>query len=190
MTARLVGRAAGPRLRSTPVSLGTLLAGGRAGSGRAWGPSRGCPPSRPPRTPTLPISTWLARSHRSGSSPRPDPPFWPLILGAKKTRFFGPLRCKVQGGWGGSAHYPDPTAQSASASSARRPPRAPPGRQDARGPVQRGAARAVLRLLRRASGRLAPPGRLAGEAGSGPAGRSAGCARLAAPRSAAHPPRL
>ena len=44
-------------------------------------------------------------------------------------------------------------------------------------------------LLRRASGRLAPPGRLAGEAGTSlPAGRSAGCTRLAAPRSAAHPP--
>ena len=26
-----------------------------------------------------------------------------------------PLRCKVQGGWGGSAHYPDPTAQSVAA---------------------------------------------------------------------------
>ena len=25
---------------------------------------------------------------------------------------FWPLRCKVEGGWGGSAHYPDPTAQS------------------------------------------------------------------------------
>ena len=29
--------------------------------------------------------------------------------------FWG-LRCKVVGGWGGSAHYPDPTAQSAAAS--------------------------------------------------------------------------
>ena len=27
-------------------------------------------------------------------------------------RFFAPLRCSAQGGWGGSAHYPDPTAQS------------------------------------------------------------------------------
>ena len=26
-----------------------------------------------------------------------------------------PLRCKAQGGWGGSAHWPDPTAQSAAA---------------------------------------------------------------------------
>ena len=30
-------------------------------------------------------------------------------------RIFGPLRCSAQGGWGGSAHYPDPTAQSAHA---------------------------------------------------------------------------
>ena len=27
---------------------------------------------------------------------------------------FRPLRCIAQGGWGGSAHYPDPTAQSVS----------------------------------------------------------------------------
>ena len=32
-----------------------------------------------------------------------------------------PLRCKAQGGWGGSAHWPDPTAQSAPR--ARFPPR-------------------------------------------------------------------
>ena len=32
---------------------------------------------------------------------------------------FWPLRCKVEGGWGGSAHYPDPTAQSAPACVAR-----------------------------------------------------------------------
>ena len=32
--------------------------------------------------------------------------------GPKKCRLRTPLRCKAQGGWGGSAHCPDPTAQS------------------------------------------------------------------------------
>lgn len=40
-------------------------------------------------------------------------------------RIFGPLRCSAQGGWGGSAHYPDPTAQSAF-SRPRAPHDAPP----------------------------------------------------------------
>ena len=38
----------------------------------------------------------------------------PPLRGGQKRAIFAPLRCKVQGGWGGSAHYPDPTAQSAS----------------------------------------------------------------------------
>ena len=32
--------------------------------------------------------------------------------GVEKWPFFQALRCTAQGGWGGSAHYPDPTAQS------------------------------------------------------------------------------
>ena len=49
---------------------------------------------------------------------------------------FWPLRCKVEGGWGGSAHYPDPTAQSVRPEYAERrlPARAgppPPGAQPA-----------------------------------------------------------
>ena len=43
-------------------------------------------------------------------------PFWWSLRDPKKGPKIGqkpPLRCKVQGGWGGSAHYPDPTAQSA-----------------------------------------------------------------------------
>ena len=38
---------------------------------------------------------------------------------------FWPLRCKVEGGWGGSAHYPDPTAQSAPAPGAASTPPEP-----------------------------------------------------------------
>ena len=34
-----------------------------------------------------------------------------------------PLRCKAQGGWGGSAHWPDPTAQSAQSSGPASAPR-------------------------------------------------------------------
>ena len=40
---------------------------------------------------------------------------WLLILGGKKWQKFAlfyPLWCKATGEWGGSAHYPDPTAQS------------------------------------------------------------------------------
>ena len=59
----------------------------------------------------------------SGSEPPPPPsldgdprPHIPPKSGPKKGRIspdFWGLRCNVQGGWGGSAHYPDPTAQSA-----------------------------------------------------------------------------
>ena len=59
----------------------------------------------------------------SGREP-PHPALWALILGGQKLRFFDPLRCKVQGGWGGSAHYPDPTAQSVEPVYAERRPRA------------------------------------------------------------------
>ena len=64
----------------------------------------------------------LRRVQGSGrSSPTPLPTFDPRASippksGPGKGRIspvFSPLRCKVVGGWGGSAHYPDPTAQSA-----------------------------------------------------------------------------
>ena len=42
-------------------------------------------------------------------------PFWGRI-----SPVFWALRCKVVGGWGGSAHYPDPTAQSAAPRERRR----------------------------------------------------------------------
>ena len=38
----------------------------------------------------------------------PPPPAW----WSKKDHHFGGVRCKVVGEWGGSAHQPDPTAQS------------------------------------------------------------------------------
>ena len=67
----------------------------------------------------------------------PHPPVTTLILGPAKPpeirpfwaeflRFFGPCGAKSWGGWGGSAHYPDPTAQSSCAKSAER--REPPAR--------------------------------------------------------------
>ena len=69
----------------------------------------------------------------------PSPPHTTLILGGSKppksgpprariSPVFCPLRCKVVGGWGGSAHYPDPTAQSA--------PVPPPRRARSPGPAQ------------------------------------------------------
>ena len=69
--------------------------------------------------PGLPLSAGSG----SGLEP-PTPPPLGVILGpvnpsksglqkAEFFRFFGALRCNAQGGWGGSAHYPDPTAQSA-----------------------------------------------------------------------------
>ena len=47
-------------------------------------------------------------------------PFWGRI-----SPVFWALRCKVVGGWGGSAHYPDPTAQSAPDLSREPPPPRP-----------------------------------------------------------------
>ena len=68
--------------------------------------------SRPPplNNPHLPpLSKALAVV---GGAPSPPPPsIWALI----RARFCGAKSvsgCRAQGGWGGSAHYPDPTAQS------------------------------------------------------------------------------
>ena len=69
----------------------------------------------------------LRRSRVVGWSPLP--PGLRQRQGAKngqKMAIFDPLACKVQRGWGGSAHYPDPTAQSAF-SRPRAPRHAPPG---------------------------------------------------------------
>ena len=41
------------------------------------------------------------------------PPPRTLHRRGPKIAILGALRCRVRGGWGGSAHYPDPTAQSA-----------------------------------------------------------------------------
>ena len=59
------------------------------------------------------IAPLAQRFLRSGRSP---PPLTPLIWALIRARFCGAKSvsgCKAQGGWGGSAHYPDPTAQSA-----------------------------------------------------------------------------
>ena len=56
----------------------------------------------------------------AGAPPPPPPgrdprPLNPAKSGPPKGRIFPDfwgLRCSAQGGWGGSAHYPDPTAQS------------------------------------------------------------------------------
>lgn len=57
----------------------------------------------------------------------------------QKLPFFGPLRRKVQGEWGGSAHSPDPTAQSARARRER------PGRGRGRGGGRGGGSGGVER---------------------------------------------
>ena len=75
--------------------------------------------------------------------------------GPKKCRLRTPLRCKAQGGWGGSAHCPDPTAQSARRVAKRPGPRAhrPPS-ASARPPRP---ARGASRLAHaRGASRLAP----------------------------------
>ena len=59
----------------------------------------------------------------------------------QKVPFFRPLRRKVQGEWGGSAHSPDPTAQSARSAETRRAIRRPHRRQARRG-VREGGSRA------------------------------------------------
>ena len=58
--------------------------------------------NRRPRAPALPIKD--PRGPKKG----------------QKMAIFGPLRRKVQGEWGGSAHSPDPTAQSAHYAAPRR----------------------------------------------------------------------
>ena len=63
-----------------------------AGSGSGLDPPHP-PPGRDPR----------------GAPTRPNPG----LQRPEFFRIFAPLRCSAQGGWGGSAHYPDPTAQSA-----------------------------------------------------------------------------
>ena len=92
--------------------------------------------------------------------PRLDPRGW---KNAQKLHIFSPLRCKVAGEWGGSAHYPDPTAQSV-LTALRKYARAPtPPRQPAE--AAQGAARwaggappLVLRRLGTPQGKLAPCG--------------------------------
>ena len=56
---------------------------------------------------------WTPPTPPPGRDPRP---LNPAKSGPPKGRIFPDfwgLRCSAQGGWGGSAHYPDPTAQSA-----------------------------------------------------------------------------
>ena len=71
----------------------------------------------------------MKKGSGSGSPPIPPPdtdPRTPKMAlfdppgGGPKIAILGALRCRVRGGWGGSAHYPDPTAQSASACAPRR----------------------------------------------------------------------
>ena len=64
----------------------------------------------------------MKKGSGSGSPPIPLPgadPRTPVMAlfdppgGGPKIAILGALRCRARGGWGGSAHYPDPTAQSA-----------------------------------------------------------------------------
>jgi hypothetical protein len=87
-----------PPILSTPSSEGSRAAIGQ------W-------PVDPPPPPSRTLS----------SAPQPvgiGPPWGPI------SPVFWALRCKVLGGWGGSAHYPDPTAQSARRVAKRPGPRA------------------------------------------------------------------
>ena len=70
---------------------------------------------------------------------RPPPPLLDIDpRGAENVPFSTPLRCKVQGGWGGSAHYPDPTAQSGDDCGPRPPPAPRPGRTPREAPRRGG----------------------------------------------------
>ena len=71
----------------------------------------------------------MKKGSGSGSPPIPPPdtdPRTPKMAlfdppgGGPKIAILGALRCRVRGGWGGSAHYPDPTAQSARSAETRR----------------------------------------------------------------------
>ena len=88
---------------------------------KLWEPGRGVCPARMP-------DAWVVVW-----SP-PHPPVWTMILGpsflrksalfgAEFLRIFGACGATSRGGWGGSAHYPDPTAQSAPGSARRTTPR-------------------------------------------------------------------
>ena len=64
--------------------------------------------------------------------------------GGPKIAILGALRCRVRGGWGGSAHYPDPTAQSAPCG------RSPCARSERRGPgALPGAFRGTFGVINR-----------------------------------------
>ena len=63
----------------------------------------------------------------------------PTPCGGRKSGTDLALRCKDQGGWGGSAHYPDPTAQSDRKVAGRTPPRLAPGRRQL--PARRSVSR-------------------------------------------------
>ena len=108
----------------------------RRRSARTVGPSAASSSWQSVR-PTLGYASRGPRLQRAriGSGGSPAPPR-ALILGGspgggpggpQKVLPATPLRCKARGGWGGSAHCPDPTAQSA-------PPSPPRGRR-ASGPT-------------------------------------------------------
>ena len=94
----------------------------------------------------------MKKGSGSGSPPIPPPdtdPRTPKMAlfdppgGGPKIAILGALRCRVRGGWGGSAHYPDPTAQSVALSRNTTPRSGPvravgPGRS--RGPGRSGPA--------------------------------------------------
>ena len=142
-----------PRLRSFPgVALSSWPSALRA-RGPALGPLK---PPRGRRDPGLrgcrgPESQRVARPEapRPGSSRSRK--------NVKKCTFFGALRRKVQGEWGGSAHSPDPTAQSATQS--RRRASLGPAALARRGPCRGGAGGGTYTWVcrRRAGRKLDPP---------------------------------
>lgn len=105
---------------------------GRPGPYRA--PQRQCRPSGGvPGGPGGPVPG-VGYRPPGGSREAPEGPrgaSWAGFSGPEKGQkmaFFWTLRCKVQGEWGGSAHSPDPTAQSASQNAAAARAHGGPGR--------------------------------------------------------------
>ena len=103
------------------------------GSAEADRPRRGEGAGTPKKGPRTPSGGILGRPRKKGQK-------WP---------FLGPLRRKVQGEWGGSAHSPDPTAQSVVMFAERPPPPrtprvCPPARLGTWGGAWRGLVGAVV----------------------------------------------
>ena len=71
--------------------------------------------TRPGRCPDPVVAVGIPHHPHLPIDPRTSSTSKIRTVSVRISPVFSVLRCKVEGGWGGSAHYPDPTAQSASA---------------------------------------------------------------------------